>query len=463
MEHNQLRPNGEFDLIGVGLGPANMSLAALLSGVSDINVRFFDGKTSPEWHTGILFGHAEMQTSFLEDLVTPVDPTNKLSFLSFLSDTGRIYSFLCRNTTTISRLEFQSYLKWAASKLDCASFGENVREINFSEGSFQIHTAKGLYRSKSISIGVGKALHLPKWAHGNISKSCFHSSGFLQAGLSFEGKRVAVVGGGQSAVDVMLALLGQEYGLPSEIHWVTRRGNLLGMDQSPFVNEFFTPQYVRHFFNHAGGRRVQLLSEQKLFGDGVTMESLEALYREVYLKSFVEEPGTSIAIYPDCEVTDLSRFGSGHQLRFINQATRAHSDVHADIVVLCTGYRHFIPEFLQPLKSRISFASTNRYRLTDTYRVVWDGPEDNAIYAQNAGIQSHGVVDSQLCLISWRSAVISNDLLKHRKYCVTPPQGFMRWDGNAGPPLSGEALFPSLAGAEREPPKSPVLYLSRGQ
>jgi lysine N6-hydroxylase len=76
----------EHDLVGVGAGPTNLSLAALIEtarflGRINLRSKFFEKNSRVRWHSGQLFQGTLMQTEFYRDLVTPVDPTSRFSFL----------------------------------------------------------------------------------------------------------------------------------------------------------------------------------------------------------------------------------------------------------------------------------------------------------------------------------------------------------------------------------------------
>jgi lysine N6-hydroxylase len=76
----------ENDLLGVGAGPANLSLAALLTtarerGRAFLTSTFLERNPLISWHSLQMFPGTLMQTEFYRDLVTPIDPTNRFSFL----------------------------------------------------------------------------------------------------------------------------------------------------------------------------------------------------------------------------------------------------------------------------------------------------------------------------------------------------------------------------------------------
>ncbi len=82
-----------YDLIGIVIGPFNLSLAALLEKAPDISNIFLDKKTDFDWHPELMFKDSIMQTNYLMDLVTPVDPTSPYSFLNYLSERNLFYHF----------------------------------------------------------------------------------------------------------------------------------------------------------------------------------------------------------------------------------------------------------------------------------------------------------------------------------------------------------------------------------
>ena len=83
----------EHDVIGIGLGPFNLGLAALLDGVDGVSATFFDARPDFSWHPGLLLDGASLQVPFLADLVTLADPTSPHSFLNYLHTHDRLYKF----------------------------------------------------------------------------------------------------------------------------------------------------------------------------------------------------------------------------------------------------------------------------------------------------------------------------------------------------------------------------------
>ncbi len=109
-------------LVGIGVGPFNLSLAALLDKAPSIHSVFLERKAQFDWHPEVMFPDSNMQTSYLKDLVTPVDPTSRYSFLNYLADKHLLYPFLNTQRSIISRREFEQYCAWVSRRL-----GERLR------------------------------------------------------------------------------------------------------------------------------------------------------------------------------------------------------------------------------------------------------------------------------------------------------------------------------------------------
>jgi lysine N6-hydroxylase len=85
--------NSTYDIIGIGIGPFNLGLAALCEPVEQIKALFLDQKSQFHWHPGLLLENTSLQVPFLADLVTMADPCSKFSFLNYLKAQSRLYNF----------------------------------------------------------------------------------------------------------------------------------------------------------------------------------------------------------------------------------------------------------------------------------------------------------------------------------------------------------------------------------
>ena len=436
-----------FDVVGVGVGPFNLSLAALLSPLGEVKSRFFERSASFEWHPGMMLAGSCMQTSFLKDLVTPADPTSRFGFLSYLVDKGTFYRFLNAEYPRVLRAEFASYLRWVADRLPNLRFGCDVKEVALCNGRLSVRidgTCEWL-SARNLVIGAGLHPHVPAGLEPALGRDCFHSSSYLNTEISVEKRRVAIVGGGQSSAEICLDLLSGRLGNAASIDWVTRRSNLCPLDETAFTNELFTPDYVRSFHRLPEERRRQLVPRQKLAGDGISPLTLNQISQRLYELECIEHRGPRCRILPEREVRAVRRERAEFRLFAHNAFTGQPETVDADVVILATGYRYRLPECLGPIAERMQRDAEGTPRLNEDFSVVWDGAADQRIYMQNAGRCSHGIADAQLSLAAWRSAVICNSIVGREVYRVDAQAAPIYWHAGGRAPASEKTSSTSLA------------------
>jgi lysine N6-hydroxylase len=417
-----------FGAVGVGVGPFNLSLAALLAPFTGFRARFFDKTPDFQWHPGLLFPEATIQVSYLKDLVTLVDPTSVYSFLSFLRAHKRLYRFLNREQARVSRKEFSQYLAWVAGRLPNVEFGAEVREVSLDGETFVVRLDGRTLSTLNIVLGTGLVPNIPDCARPFLGNEVFHSVEYLRQPLEMTGKIVAVVGGGQSGAEVVWHLLADATHLPRQLIWTSRRENFLPLDESPFTNELFSPGYSDYFFSLPPERHDVILAEQKLASDGVSQPLLQRIYDRLYDLEFLEGQGRRVRLLPGHELVDMRHATQGYELGLRDRWGKTDT-VRADIVVLATGAGYVLPEALQPLASQIRW-DKDGYTVRSDFSIEWDGPPGLRIYAQNAARHMRGVADPNLSLMAWRSAVIANSLLERAVYDVNGESSVFDFDAD---------------------------------
>ena len=114
-----------LDIIGIGVGPFNLSLAALLT-KTDVTAKFFEQKAEFNWHKGMILPNTTLQVPFMADLVTMIDPTSPYSFLNYLHTQHRLLKFYFLEEFKIYRKEYNHYCQWVAEQLDSLNFDAAV-------------------------------------------------------------------------------------------------------------------------------------------------------------------------------------------------------------------------------------------------------------------------------------------------------------------------------------------------
>ncbi|MBJ7597424.1 MAG: L-lysine 6-monooxygenase [Candidatus Nephthysia bennettiae] len=419
------RPEAVLDLVGVGVGPSNLSLAALAEPVADLSTVFLEAKPAFRWHPGLLDGAAVIQTSFLKDLVTPIDPTSRYSFLNFLRETGRLYRFLVADFPHVSRLEYEQYYRWVARQLQSLRFKATVDALDLDQDLFAVQAGGQTTHARNIVLGTGPAPRIPACARGVLGPDVFHASCYDQIAPELAGRRVAVVGGGQSGAEMFLRLLQPGRCRPCEVAWISSRPNFLPLDDTPFTNELFFPNYVTHFRGLSSADRRRTLEEQRLASDGIGEGTLSQIYQRLYALDFLEEPWLRHRLLPGHRMVALARRADG--LELVAEGTdRSLVRICADLVLLCTGYAYERPECLAPIADRIRW-SDGAYRVSGDFSIEWDGPRERRIYVQNAARHSHGIADPNLSLAAWRSAVIVNSVCRRPVYDTGDCSAAIQW------------------------------------
>src|SRR5689334_24021881 len=142
-----------FDVVGIGVGPCNLSVAALLHDVAEVRSIFLERDERFRWHTGQLFPDAGIQVPFFKDLVTPIDPTHACSFLAFLKDKRRLHRYMTARFSSPARVELEEYFEWACQRLRNLRFRMNVESIEFDDDGFRVAAGDQLLRARHLVLG----------------------------------------------------------------------------------------------------------------------------------------------------------------------------------------------------------------------------------------------------------------------------------------------------------------------
>ncbi|MGN6601363.1 MAG: lysine N(6)-hydroxylase/L-ornithine N(5)-oxygenase family protein [Ginsengibacter sp.] len=417
-----------YDILGIGIGPSNLSTAALIYPHREtIKSIFFDDKDEFSWHPGMLFPEATIQVSILKDLVTMVDPTSPFSFLNFLKETGRLYLFAAKGKfDNLKRREFVQYFKWVVDKLPNLVFSSKVEEVSFD----QVYTVKvngQKIKAKNLVLGAGLTSNVPEFCVPFLSSSLFHSSQFLTSNINYANKKIMVVGGGQSGAEVVLHLLNDQERLPQSISWICSNYNFLPLENTPFSNELYTPGYSDYFYKLHLNERKSLLEKQKFTSDGISEKTLNEIYELIYNYKFLLNVEV-LDFYLGSYFTKVRKNSTGFSASIVKKQTPyLEQQLDVDIIILTTGFRYKAPACLQPLMQHFS-TTDDKFDLAEDYSIVSDGRLTGKIYLHNGARHIRGVADPNLSLIAWRSAKILNSVAGENIYKTGLDKSLINWE-----------------------------------
>ncbi|PZG09629.1 lysine N(6)-hydroxylase/L-ornithine N(5)-oxygenase family protein [Nonomuraea aridisoli] len=408
-----------YDLLGVGIGPFNLSLAALCDGVPGMNTLFLDAKPAFSWHPGLLMEGTVLQVPFLADLVTMADPTSPWSYLNYVRCHDRMFPFFFSERFHIPRREYDHYCRWVAERLPSCRFDAEVTALSWDEtaGAFSVTYrsaagASAAVLARQVVLGVGTVPVVPEPLRPLLDAGrVLHSADYLahRDRLAAAGD-VTVVGAGQSGAEVVLDLLRHQDGTGAGgpyVRWLARTPAFAPMEYSKIGLEHFTPDYVDYFRGLPEDRRERLVRDQWQLYKGVSAETLGDIHDELYERTIGgAEPRA--ALHPGVEVVSAAADGDGYALTCRHAEQEAFFQVRTSAVVLATGYAAVRPAFLEPLADLVDWDAKGRYQVDADYRVALDPRVSGTVFVQNAETHTHGVGAPDLTLGAWRAARILN-------------------------------------------------------
>ncbi|WIX97783.1 SidA/IucD/PvdA family monooxygenase [Amycolatopsis mongoliensis] len=398
-------------LAGIGIGPFNLSLAALAAGVDGLDAVFFDARPEFRWHPGLLVEGATLQVPFLADLVTLVDPTSPFSFLNYLRDRGRLLPFYFAERFHPPRAEYDDYGRWAAARLPSCRFGHEVTGVRWDPGeaAFEL-TVAGTepLLADAVVLGVGTVPSVPEPLRALVEEPgvpAVHSADYLTHREELlAAESVTVVGSGQSGAEVVLDLL-RSRSTVDGLRWLARTPAFAPMEYSKLGLEQFTPDYTAYFHGLPEAVRDRLLPAQWQLYKGIDTETIGAIHDELYRRSITGPPGAVLT--PGVEVVTASLVDGAIELGLRHAQQGRDATVRTAAVVAATGYAETpTGPLLAGLGDAVHRDRLGRLEVGTDYRVALDVP--GPLFVQNAERHTHGPGAPDLGLGAWRAAVILN-------------------------------------------------------
>lgn len=435
----------DHDVIGIGIGPFNLGLAALADQVGGLDAVFFDARPSFSWHPGLMLEGTTLQVPFLADLVTMADPTNPWSFLNYLHRRGRLFRFFFYERFLVPRAEFDAYCRWVAESLTSCRFDHRVRSVRPDGDRWIVevehHGAVEEHTADHVVMGVGTAPWVPPFADGACGPTLFHSAEYLRhRDAVLDSSSVVVVGSGQSAGEVFCDLLEQHGPGRGRLDWFTRSRGFLPMEYSKLGLEHFSPEYTRYFHGLAPEQRDGIRAGQDLLYKGLSAETSARIYDLMYERT-VDRDDPDVGYRSSCEVTQVRPDGDGWELSMHHRDVDEAFRHRADVVILATGYR---PRPLPLADGVAECDAAGRPVIELDYRVRRADGRRSTLFVQNAELHTHGVGAPDLTLGAHRNAVILNEICGKEIHPVRDRNVFQSFGLPDASGASG-AAFPAAA------------------
>ncbi|CAC9976233.1 lysine N(6)-hydroxylase/L-ornithine N(5)-oxygenase family protein [Flavobacterium panici] len=424
--------NKIYDFIAVGVGPFNLSLACLTAPIENLNGLFFDKNESFNWHPGMLLQDTTLQIPFLADLVTLADPTSPFSFLNYIKEQGKMYSFYIRENFLLLRNEYNQYCQWAIKKLPNIHFNTEVTRIEYDENQ-QLYivttlstktNAATIYKTKKIVLGTGTAPHIPKSCQ-SLKGKAIHSSAYIQNKASLQKqKSITVLGSGQSAAEVFNDLLQEIDVYGYQLNWITRSSRFFPMDYSKLTLEMTSPEYVDYFYNLPSDKRDHLLKNQKLLYKGINKDLIATIFDTIYSKKVITEIDVNLRTNAACTKGTYDEINQSFELE-LHQVEQDKRYRHkTDALVLATGYGYKLPQFLEGIANRIQWDEKGRFATNRNYSIDNNG---NEVFVQNAELHTHGFVTPDLGMACYRNSYIIKEITGVEHYAVETKIAFQEF------------------------------------
>lgn len=396
------------DVVGIGFGPANLSVALALledkGAAGDVSAMFFERQPSFGWHRGVLIDRRKMQISFLKDLVTQRNPRSQFSFVNYLHEHERLADFISLQTFCPTRREFHEYLSWCASAVESlVRYGHEVTRVapvvdgdgsvtcwEVSAEQTTVEKAQTVVHAKAVVFSPGIAPRLP--AGISVGERIWHSADLLSRLSELDprdGARFVVVGGGQSAAEVIAHVHDRFEG--AEVVGVFPNYGYTPADDSPFVNGLFDPKAVDEFYVADPGLRERIVKTHANTNYGVVDPELIA---ELYERWYAEKVSGSPRLFlkRTARLASVRTFESGVRLTLCAVGSEVQTVLDADYLVCATGYEPVSLDTLMSAEMRtlVERGEEGKVKILRDYSVATPPHVRAAIFAQGDE-GSHGL------------------------------------------------------------------------
>lgn len=416
------------DVLGVGFGPANLSLAIALQEDSPQTTAFFvEAELDPVWQGGMLLDGSNMQNHPCRDLVTLRNPRSHYSFLNYLFEQGRLVEHLNLPMEFPLRKEYAQYIRWATNQFRTqVEFGAQVTEIGIAEvdgpPGYVVTCSDGSsHCGRALVLGTGRTPFVPNPFDKLDSARVCHLTRYLQTVRQLAQdppKSVAVIGGSQSAVEIILDLASR-FPQARIVNYVRKYGLRL-KDTSPFSEQGFFPAFTDYYFKatRAGKDALDAYMRPTNYSSS-DADVLHELYVLIYEQRL--DGDQRIFVHGNSKIRTAEVDDTGVRFEVEEVHTKDVAMDRADLVVLATGFRDLgphrhqepYPALLGGVIDRFQFDADGYLIVEADYRLRPRMEGTPPLFLNGLCESSHGIGDAgSFSLLSLRAATIQDGLRK---------------------------------------------------
>ncbi|AXT52614.1 alcaligin biosynthesis protein [Aquimarina sp. BL5] len=422
-----------YDFIGIGVGPMNLGLACLSDPIAELEGLFLDKKEKFDWHPGMMLQDTTLQIPFMADLVTLADPTNPFSFLNYIKEQGRIYSFYIRENFLLLRNEYNQYCRWAIDKLTNVHFETEVVEIAYDEkGKYYTVFSKcvktnkrNIYKARRLVLGTGTSPYIPSCCN-SLKKEAVHSSSYLPSKKKLQAKKsITVLGSGQSAAEIFYDLLQEIDDKGYELNWITRSPRFFPLEYAKLTLEMTSPEYVDYFYNLPKHKRNHLINSQKHLYKGINQNLIADIFDLIYTKRLLADVKINLRTNSELQNVTYDDTLEKFYLEIHQHEQDKYYRHRTEGLVLATGYQYQKPKFIDSISDRIQWDEKGRYDVHRNYAI---DHSENEIFVQNAELHTHGFVTPDLGMAAYRNSYIIKEFMGTDYYAIEKKVAFQQFD-----------------------------------
>jgi L-ornithine N5-oxygenase len=378
----------------------------------------------------MLIDGADIQNDPVRDLVTPRNPRSRYTFINYLHEQGRLFKHLNLPSHFPLRKEYARYLQWVAEHVSAdVDYGQEATRIGLAgaggpsaSGAVEVETASGrTYQGRSIVVAPGRSPYIPAVFTAAPYPLVFHTSQYLNGIADLDPDwtgTMAVVGASQSAVEVVLDLVGR-FPAARIVNVMSGFGYRL-KDTSPFSEEVYFPEFVEYYYRASEKGKQRLRTQLRPTNySSADRDVIDALYLRMYEDELDGRP--RVTLRTNRLITGAEVTAGGVALDMTEHITDERERLTADRVILATGYRDLgvrgrteqLPPLLSDLAEVLRVDADTPLSVGFDYGVECDPAVHGVppIYVNGLCESTHGLGDAgSFSLLALRSKTIVQSL-----------------------------------------------------